>query len=146
MMMKAAAASVVLAVMAASPVLAAECTLGADADAGKVVAKKCMACHTFVAAKPSMPTAPNLHDVYGGPPASRKDFPRYSEGMKGAADKGMLWTDDNLFEYINDPKAFLDKVNGHEVKHMMFFQLKDEAQRKSVIAYLKAIKGKPDCD
>jgi cytochrome c2 len=51
-----------------------------------------------------------------------------------------------LFEYIGDPKAFLDKVNGREVKHTMLFQMNDVQKRRDVIAFLKAIKGKPECN
>jgi cytochrome c len=103
-----------------------------------------MSCHVIEADKPSRPTAPNIHDVFGSLPASRKDFP-YSDGMIGAAAKGATWTEDSLFEYLADPKAYLIKVNGAEVKHKMFYQLKDEQKRREVIAFLKAIKGKPEC-
>jgi len=125
---------------------AAECTLPPDAQNGKIVANQCKSCHVFEADKPSRPTAPNLHEVFGSMPASRRDFPKYSEGMRGAAAKGATWTEANLFEYLADPKAYLIKVNGAEVKHGMYFLLKDEQKRNDVIAYLKAIKGHPECD
>jgi cytochrome c len=125
---------------------AAECALPPEAEAGQAVAKQCMSCHELNAEKPSRPTAPNIHDVYGSLPAGRKDFPKYSEGILGASAKGATWTDAALFDYLADPKAYLNKVNGAEVKHAMFFQLRDEQKRHDVIAYLKAIKGKPECN
>jgi cytochrome c len=125
---------------------AAECVLPADAQAGKAVSNQCKSCHVFEADKPSRPTAPNIHDVFGSVPASRKDFPKYSEGMMGAAAKNAVWTEAALTEYIADPKAYLAKVNGADVKHAMFFQLKDEQKRKDVVAFLKAIKGHPECN
>lgn len=131
--------------VAAGPAFA-DCSLSADAQAGKSVSNQCKACHVFVAGKPPLPTGPNLHDVYGAVAGSSADFPKYSEGMKGAHDKGVVWNDDTLFDYIGDPGGFLTKVNGKEVKHAMLFQLKDEAKRKSVIAFLKAIKGNNDCN
>ncbi len=124
----------------------ADCDLPAEAKPGKRVSFLCHACHEFRADQPSLPTGPNLHDVYGRLAGSRDDFTHYSEGMKGAHDKGLTWTDDNLFEYIAGPKPFLAKVNGHDVPFMMAFQLGDEQQRKDVIAFLKAIKGKPECN
>lgn len=124
----------------------ADCALPADAQAGKSVSNQCKACHGLEADKPSRPTGPNLHDVYGAVAGSRADFTRYSEGMTGAHDKGVVWTDENLSDYVGDPKAFLDKVNGKEVKHLMLFQLKDEQKRKDIIAFLKAIKSKPECN
>jgi len=133
--------------LAAGAVSAAECSLSPEAQAGKAVSNKCKSCHVFEADKPSRPTvAPNLHDVYESLPASRKDFPKYSEGMLGAAAKKAIWTDSALFDYLGDPKAYLVKVNGADVKHAMYFQLKDEQMRHDVIAFLKAIKGHPECN
>jgi cytochrome c len=137
---------VAVAVLAAGAASAAECTLPAEAQAGKAVSNQCKSCHVFEADKPSRPTAPNLHDVFGAIPASRKDFPKYSEGMLGAAAKNATWTEDSLFEYLADPKSYLVKVNGGDVKHAMYFQLKDEQKRKDIIAFLKAIKGHPECN
>jgi cytochrome c len=132
--------------LSSGAVRAAECSLPPDAQDGKIVANQCKSCHVFEADKPSRPTAPNLHEVFGAMPASRRDFPKYSEGMRGAAEKGAAWTEANLFDYLGDPKAYLVKVNGGDVKHAMYFLLKDEQKRHDVIAFLKAIKGHPECD
>lgn len=124
---------------------AADCSLSPEAQSGQAVSKQCMSCHVIEADKPSRPTAPNIHEVFGALPAGRKDYP-YSDGMIGASAKGATWTEAALFEYLADPKAYLNRVNGAEVKHKMFFQLKDEQKRHDVIAFLKAIKGKPECN
>jgi len=124
----------------------AECTLPPEAAAGKTVSNQCKSCHVFEADKPSRPTGPNLHDVAGAKAGAREDFTKYSTGIQAATAKGLTWTDENLMEYLADPKAFLVKFTGDaNVKHGMFFQLKDEQKRKDVINYLKAIKGKADC-
>jgi cytochrome c len=146
MFLKSLAAGLTVAIVTAGAVSAAECSLPAEAQAGKAVSNQCKSCHVFEADKPSRPTAPNIHDVYGATPASRKDFPKYSEGMLGAAAKNATWTDAALTEYLGDPKAYLTKVNGGDVKHAMFFQLKDEQKRKDIVAFLKAIKGHPECN
>jgi cytochrome c2 len=146
MSLKSLLAGLAVAALTASAASAAECSLPAEAQAGKTVANSCKSCHAFEADKPSRPTAPNIHDVYGSAPAARKDYPKYSDGMLGAAAKNATWTDAALFDYLADPKAYLIKVNGAEVKHAMFFQLKDEQKRKDVIAFLKAIKGHPECN
>jgi cytochrome c len=146
MTIKSLAAVAVLASFAAAAPALADCTLPPEAAPGKTVSGVCKACHIFEADKPSRPTGPNLHDVYGSPAGSRADFKSYSEGMQGAKAKGTVWTDDNLFDYIGDPKGFLDKVNGAEVKHAMLFALKDDQKRKDMIAFLKAIKGKAECN
>jgi len=124
---------------------AAECSLSPEAQSGQAVSRQCLSCHVIEADKPSRPTAPNIHEVFGSLPAGRKDFP-YSEGMIGASAKGAVWTEEALFDYLADPKAYLNRVNGAEVKHKMFFQLKDEQKRHDVVAFLKAIKGKPECN
>lgn len=124
----------------------ADCSLPADAQAGRTAVGVCKACHVFEADKPSRTTGPNLHDAYGSTAGSRTDFTRYSEGMQGAKAKGVTWNDETLSDYIADPKAFLDKVNGKEVPHNMAFKLADAQKRKDVIAFLKAIKGKAECN
>ena len=131
--------------LSAGAAQAAECALSPEAQSGQAVSKQCMSCHVIETDKPSRPTAPNIHEVFGSLPASRKDY-SYSEGMIGAAAKGATWNETSLFDYLADPKAYLNKVNGAEVKHKMFFQLKDEQKRKDVVAFLKAIKGKPECN
>jgi cytochrome c len=133
------------AALCAGAASAADCGLSPEAQSGQAVSKQCMSCHVLEADKPSRPTAPNIHEVFGSLPASRKDYP-YSEGMIGAAAKGATWNEASLFDYLADPKAYLNKVNGAEVKHKMFFQLKDEQKRRDVIAFLKAIKGKAECN
>jgi len=146
MLFKTMAGVLMVGLVAAGTAVAAECSLPGDAAAGKTVSNQCKACHIFEADKPSRPTAPNIHDVFGEKAVVRKDFPKYSEAMNMASSKGLVWTEDKIFDYLADPKAFLTKVNGTELKNAMFFQLKDEAKRKQVIAFLKAIKGKPECN
>ena len=145
MLLKSLAAGLTAAALSAGAASAADCTLSPEAASGKVVSLQCMSCHVFQADAPSRPTAPNIHEVFGALPAGRKDYP-YSEGMIGAGAKGATWNEAALFDYLADPKAYLNKVNGAEVKHKMYYQLKDEQKRKDVIAYLKAIKGKPECN
>lgn len=133
-------------VIAAGSAFAADCGLSGDAQSGKTVSNQCKSCHVFEADKPSRPTGPNLHDVFGSTIGSRGDFPKYSEAMTAANAKGATWTEANLFDYLADPKAFLTKINGSEMKHAMFFNLKDDDKRKDMVAFLKAIKGKAECN
>jgi len=125
----------------------ADCTLPADATNGKMVSNQCKSCHVFEADKPSRPTGPNLHDVYGEKAGTRKDFPSYSPAIIAANVKGLTWTDDKLDAYLTDPKAFLAAVTGNpDLKHGMYFNVKDDQKRKDVISFLKAIKGKAECN
>ena len=125
---------------------AAECALPPEAEAGRSVVAQCANCHEMRGNKPSRPVAPNIHDIFGAPAAGRRDYPKYSEGMLGASAKGVTWTEANLFDYLADPKAFIYKVNGAQVEHNMFYVVKDEQKRRDIIAWLKAVKGKPECN
>jgi cytochrome c len=145
MVFKSMLAGIAVAVMAAGPVLAADCQLPAEAQPGKAISSQCKACHTFDASKPKGPVGPNLHDVYGEKAGTQKEF-KYSEAIQAANAKGLEWTDDKLVQYLADPKAFLTSVNGSELKNLMAFNLKDEGKRKDIVAFLKAIKGKPECN
>ena len=112
----------------------ADCTLPADATNGKMVSNQCKSCHVFEADKPSRPTGPNLHDVYGEKAGTRKDFPSYSPAIIAANAKGLTWADDKLDAYLTDPKAM---VPGNK---MAFPGLKNEQDRRNVIAYLSTLK------
>lgn len=133
-------------IIASASSFAAECSLPADVQPGKILSAQCKICHEFQSDKPSKVTAPNIHSIFGEKAGQRKDFPKYSEGILGAAAKGLVWTEDNMSEYFADPKKFLATVNGKEVKHAMFFQMKDEQKRRQIIAFLKVIKDKPECN
>ena len=76
----------------------------------------------------------------------RADFDRYSEAMTAARSRGVEWTDDALFEYLGSPKGFLDRINERPLKYSMLFQVNDVQRRKDIIAFLKAIRGRPECD
>ncbi len=61
----------------------------------------------------------------------------------------MVWTEDNIFEYLPDPSAFLKKYLTEKGKAdqatgstKMVFKLANEQQRKDVIAYLKTFSEK----
>lgn len=99
----------------------------------------CKACHALEPGKPSRVTGPNLTGVVGQSAMHSADFKGYSESMKAAKDKGLVWTDENLMAYIADPKGFLNGVTGQTLKNAMAFQLKDEAKRKAAVDGLKTI-------
>jgi len=99
-----------------------------DADAGKGVFNKCRACHSTDAGKNMV--GPSLHGVYGRKSGSVEGF-NYSDAMKAA---GKTWDDASLDAYITDPKA---AIPGNK---MVFVGIKDETDRKNLIAFLKTLK------
>jgi cytochrome c len=131
--------------LAAAPGLAqAACALSGDAAEGAKVSKACTSCHVFEAGKPSRPTGPNLHDVMGRGIGEQADYTRYSEAATAAKGK-VTWDEAKVADYVKDPKEFLKKANGKEMKHGMNFKLSDATKAKQVAAFLTAIKGKAEC-
>ncbi|MCZ6720599.1 MAG: c-type cytochrome [Proteobacteria bacterium] len=100
----------------------------ADPDAGKKVAKKCGACHTFEAGGPNK-LGPNLWNVVGRPVASLEGF-NYSPAMSGL---GGSWELERLAAFVANPKEYLP---GNK---MSFPGVKKEADRANLIAYLRLL-------
>ena len=69
---------------------------------------------------------PSLNGLIGRQSGSLADF-AYSPAMKGA---GVTWNEENLLQYIADPKGF---VAGNK---MAFAGVKKEEDLKNVVAYL----------
>ncbi len=127
--------------LAASAVPAAALE-GGDATKGEQVFRKCMACHRIGPNAKNL-VGPVLTGVVGRKAGTYEGY-HYSELNKNAGDNGLVWTEDKIFEYLPDPSAFLKKFLTDAGKPdlakgstKMTFHLKDEQERKDVIAYLK---------
>jgi len=137
------------------------CVLTDDAARGRVLARTTCtaACHNISPAEfdpnHSNP-GPNLQNVYmslaGTTPAPLDPTDVYHHPLPplaAARDAGIVWTDENLLEYLRGPKAFLDKKTGHDFKDSLLYMplsFREDSERRSALAYLKAIKGHPECD
>ena len=109
-----------------------------DVEAGEKVFKKCDACHDVGENAKDKP-APNLNGLFGRAAGSVDGF-KYSNGMTGSAETGLVWDEATIFEYIADPRAYLRKVSGNpKAKAKMPLKLKKEQDRADVIAYLKSV-------
>jgi len=106
------------------PVLLAK----ADVAAGEKQAKKCEACHNLVEGAGTK-TGPDLYGVLGRKKASVAGF-NYSAGMKA---KGGDWTFEDLFHFIENPKAFVAGTA------MGFAGIKKPDQRADLLAYLNTL-------
>jgi cytochrome c len=116
--------------------------LGGDPVAGEQVYKKCMTCHKIG------PGAQNAvgpsHNGLVGRKADAAPGYQYSALNKAAGDAGLVWTEQNLFDYLPDPNAFLKKFLTDKGKAdqatgstKMAFKLASDKERKDVIAYIK---------
>lgn len=105
-----------------------------NAEAGEDVFKKCRACHD-VGPDAKNKVGPVLNGLIGRKSGTVEGF-AYSDANKAAGEKGLVWTEENFLKYIEDPRAFMP---GNK---MAFAGLKDEQDRKDVLAYLKKAGGK----
>src|SRR5690606_36549980 len=96
----------------------------ADPADGEVVARKCLACHTFEAGGPVV-TGPNLHDVLGREVGAVPGF-AYSSAM---ANYEGVWSYENIYRYLENPRAY---VRGTA---MIFAGLPRQDERIAMPAY-----------
>jgi cytochrome c len=128
------------------------CILPDDAQRGKEWTPTCKACHDITAyyPPPSASGGPNLQYAYmslaGTQP--RSDGHDHYPPLIAARDAGVVWTDENLFNYLRDPKGFLEKATGKSfnLAYYMNFFIGQERARWDVISYLRAIKTNPRCN
>jgi cytochrome c len=103
-------------------------------EEGAEVFKKCRACHD-VGPEAKNKVGPLLNDIIGRHAGTIEGF-AYSDANKTAGGKGLTWTEDVLFKYLENPIAFMPGTK------MAFAGLKDAQDRKDLIAYLKKFSKK----
>lgn len=126
-MIRASSLALLIAVAASSTPASAQ-----DAGNGQKVFNRCRACHAVGPAARNK-AGPQLNGVVGRKAAALPGF-NYSDAMKLAAGKGLVWTEANLTQYLDSPDTFLP--NGV----MAFAGVKNEGELKDLIAFLKTQK------
>lgn len=123
---------------AASAVLALTFGSAAQADdavdlaaASKQFLNSCGVCHT-VEPNAEIRQGPNLRTVYGRKAGTLAEFATYSDALKAAGGKGLVWSDEALDKWIDNSAAFIPGA-------MMPYAQPDAAKRQLVIAYLKSL-------
>lgn len=104
----------------------------ASADAGKKVAKKCAACHSFTNGGANK-VGPNLWNIVGGKPAQVAGY-KYSGAMAGMS---VNWDFEELNKFLYKPKAYLKGTK------MSFAGLKKAGDRAAIIVYLRSLSDSP---
>lgn len=123
--------------------LAAPAFADGDAAKGEKTFGKCKACHAIVngdqVIQKGGKTGPNLFGIVGRPAAAEEGF-SYGPGIKEAAEKGLVWTEDEIAEYVVDPTKFLEKFTGDgKARSKMTFKLPKGGD--DVAAYLASLNG-----
>jgi cytochrome c len=109
--------------------IAATAASAQDAESGQDLYRQCRACHQIGAGAKNL-VGPQLNGIVGRKAGTVAGF-NYSEANKKAGADGLVWTDDNLMNYLANPLQFMPGTK------MAYAGLKDEGDRKDLIAYLK---------
>lgn len=106
----------------------------ADAEKGKIIAKKCLQCHNFDKGGPNQ-TGPNLWGIVGNQFAHAAGF-AYSKGLQDKHGQG-TWSVEDLNKLIHKPREFIPGTK------MSFVGLSNEKERADLIAYLMTLSDNP---
>ena len=96
-----------------------------DADKGKKVFRKCMACHSLKEGENKV--GPSLHGVFGRHAGAVEGF-KYSDALKSS---DVVWDEESIAHWVEAPKDFIPK------NKMAFAGVRKEDERADLIAYLK---------
>ena len=120
------------ALMAAGTAYASE--MG-DHEKGEVVFKKCKSCHE-VGEGAKNRVGPQLNGVFGRTAGTVADV-KYSNNMIRMGNDGLIWTEQTLDAYLENPKALVSRTR------MSFRGLKDADDRANLLAYLRIYSDNP---
>jgi cytochrome c len=105
-----------------------------DAAKGETDFKaKCAICHQ-VGAGAANGVGPELNGIVGRKAASAPGYATYSAGMKALGDKGHVWTEEHIDQWIANPKAMIPD----SMMSLAFPGVPDAGERADIIAYLKS--------
>jgi cytochrome c len=121
--------AVLLSAVAATLALCTTVVQSQDAENGAEVFKRCRACHE-VGDTAKNKVGPILNGIVGRKAGTIEGF-NYSDANKKAGADGWVWTDEKMMEYLLNPRTAMP---GNK---MAYAGLKDEQDRKDLIAYLK---------
>ena len=108
----------------------AQSTNAQDVANGEDVFKKCRVCHN-VGQGATNKIGPALQGIFGRKSGTFDGF-SYSDVMRESGEKGHVWTAETIDKYLENPRSYMP---GNK---MAFVGVKDEIDRRDLIAYLKS--------
>jgi cytochrome c len=115
--------------IAATTLLGMTIASAQDVENGADIFKRCRACHD-VGENAKNKVGPILNGIIGRKAGTIEGF-SYSDANRKAGADGWVWTEEKLMAYLLNPRAAMP---GNK---MAFAGLRDEQDRKDLIAYLK---------
>lgn len=97
-----------------------------DPVRGQGIYDRCLACHAIDRDR----TGPRHAGLLGRRAGAVPNFP-YSNAMKKAGANGLIWTEDTLDKFLENPTRFVPGTR------MGYAGIKDAQERADLIAYLK---------
>lgn len=109
---------------------------GADAIArGERAFRICRACHQ-IGEGARNGVGPALNGVVGRTVGAAEDF-RYSSALRSRGEEGMVWTEEALLDYLENPRAAAPGTN------MAFAGVRRPEDRAAIVEFLKSIEAAP---
>jgi len=126
-----------LALAASLATLPDAATAEGDPEEGERAFRRCGACH--VVDEGVNRVGPSLYNVVGRQAGTAPDY-NYSDTYVIAGEQGLIWTEERIIAYLEDPKAFLAEFLGTEdVSTKMRNKFRQLELRENVAAYLASI-------
>lgn len=113
-----------------------------DAAKGEKAFKRCGSCHRVetpegeLLAKGKGKTGPNLYGVIGRTAGTEADFGKYKKSLVAAGEKGLVWDEEKLAAYVEDPKGYLTEFLGESATSGM---PKQKVNGADIAAYLASL-------
>ena len=120
-----------------------------DPEAGKAAFSQCQTCHVVandageVLAGRNAKTGPNLYGVIGRTAGTYDGF-RYGPSIVEAGEKGLVWDEETLVAYLQDPAAFLKTtLDNNRARSQMSFRVRGEETARDLYAFLATFSEAP---
>lgn len=97
---------------------------------GARIFQRCFACHSLDPADRNLP-GPTLRGVFGRRAGTWHGFD-YSPAMREAGERGLVWGEETLDRFLEDPEGFLPGAR------MAGVWLREPAERRALIRWLKS--------
>jgi cytochrome c len=108
---------------------ASDAVMAQDAANGEQVFRQCRSCHQIGPGAKNL-VGPQLNGIVGRKVGTAEGF-KYSPANQEAGAKGSVWTEEELFKYLDNPLTYMRGTR------MAYNGLKDGSARLDLIAYLK---------